>query len=429
MQQPRVAVFERVMLGALAPVAYVALVCPPSALLSGRVLHAPPSLRSASFLRRTPGLWMQDPSKDLADPAGNLPAPVWQPKVLMSASLIQDRLRSQLAFDATSDDAVWLLLLAVFWPILLCLNMTVSATRAVEGLITLLNHMHGTQAQPGIPTVYVPRGGGSELLLPVQCKQEALDTSLLQLEVGLRKAVTEEDYAAAHTIQTKIRAIQDSKIDDMAKQLLKKSWKMRREQRSQAAARPDVATLQQRLEAAVNGEDFQKAADLQKQIEQQPAPARADLDFLEWDVRQRVSQMFVAEMLQRQDPIQNLTLTLNELVEVEHYEAAAEVYAELKELERLQEQQKMLSTLVVALKRQREIDMDRQIKELVRQEIWGLRHSQLLKQEAERHCKKESGSSWSPWVASPSQPPLDFPRFEKFSQLQDMHFAHFNQTS
>ena len=374
---------------------------------------------------------MQDPSKDLADPAGNLPAPVWQPNVLMSAWLMQDRLRSQLAFDATSvDDAVWLLLLAVFWPFLLLLNMTVSATRAVEDFITLLNHIHGAQAQPGIPTVYVPRGGGSGLLLPVQCKQEALDTSLLQLEVALRKAVIEEDYATAHTIQTKIRAIRDSKIDDMAKQLLKKSWKMRREQRSQAAAPPDVATLQQRLEAAVNDEDFQKAADLQEQIEQQPAPsARADLDFLEWDVRQRVSQMFVTEMLQRQDPIQNLTLTLNELVEAEDYEAAAQVHAELKELQRLQEQQKMLSTLVVALKRQREIDVDRQIKELVRQEIWDLRHSQLLKQEAERHCKQESGSTWSPWVASPSQPPLDLPRFEKFSQLQDIHFAHFNQTS
>jgi protein-arginine kinase activator protein McsA len=422
---------------AFAPAAPVALAGQTSVLIGARpFIHRPAPLsmplRTRTAARLAP--CMQDPSKqDAKSQAGpsqlNAHAPGSRPPAAWPASApepiwqVHENLRS-LAFDVTTvDDALWLALLSVCWPFLLVLNVSMSTMRMLEEFIVLLQHLYGKQdPNPSIPTVYMPRHG-SPLLLPMKSStSEAMDFDLLQLEVRLKKAVNDEDYATASAVQATIKALTDRQTDALAKELLKGSWRMqRREVKNDRGARGDAGTLQSRLEAAVCAEDYAEAAQLQKQMQQVPDTPRADVEWLVWDVKQRASQMFITDMLKRQDPIQNLTMTLEELVDMEDYETAAHVHDELQELRRLADQQALLKTLAAGVQRQRELAVDRRITEVVRQEIRDLRHMQLLKNEIER---QQGHPTAGPPRRDGASPHLEgeASRFEKFSQLQRMHF-------
>ena len=312
-----------------------------------RILDKRPHWRATTH--RT-AQWMQDPSRQpLASPEDSLSRP---------ASHAKELLRS-LAFDATSvNETLWLALLAVFWPFLVLWSMAMSSVRTVEEFIVLLNHIHGEQS--GVPTVYVPQGKGPTRMLlgaATTPSSDSIDWTLLRLQVQLQDAVNKEDYATASSLQAAIKETEERSTNKLAKQLLKRTWRMRRERESKATKPLDASALEELIAAAVNEDDFERAAQLRDQLKDL-SPSRSEIELLEMDVKRRAVEMFIEETFARQDPILNLTKGIEELVAREEYEEAALLSKELTELKRVRDRKLLMEKLEMSLKRQRQFELD-----------------------------------------------------------------------
>jgi protein-arginine kinase activator protein McsA len=308
------------------------------------------------------------------------------------------------AFDAASiDDTLWLALLAVLWPLLVAWSMVLATARTLGGVLAVVQQVHGPQS---VPTVYLPpmqvlsRGAASRASArsftassaPTVSQSSSsssssrtgdMDWALLSAQVRLQTAISNEDYAAARAIKAEIDASQRRLTNLLAHQLQTSCTKMRQreeEERGKTRDQPvDVSRLQALIAAAVADEDFATAANLQKQLQRLPssgalapiAAHRADLTFLEWDVKRRANEMFIEYAAQRRDPIANLTATLDELIQDENFEDAAEVHAELLELQRERDRRDLLKMLRDDIIKQRIMQVVREQNnaEWVRREI------------------------------------------------------------
>jgi hypothetical protein len=307
---------------------------------------------------------------------------------------------NSLAFDATINDKLWLALLALVWPILVAISMVLATARTLGIVLVsstaVVQRLHDPQS---VPTVYLlpmqvpfrlegargrtrssiamsalPPGSTHPFFSASSCRPGSIDWVLVSAQVRLQTAIDNEDYAAARTIQAEIDASQRRQTNELAEQLLQRCSKMKQrqdEEKQKKHDRPlDVLQLQALIAAAVAEDDYATAANLQKQLQDLLHPSsgslapiaahRADLSLLESDVKRRANEMFIKYAAQRRDPVANLTAILDELIQDQNFEEAAQVHAELMEIQRERDQRELMKMLRDGVIKQRMMQVVRE---------------------------------------------------------------------
>jgi len=221
------------------------------------------------------------------------------------------------------------------WPLILVWKMVLASVRTLDEAAVIAQHIHSHQS-----TQY--------LTSPSSKGNNSLDWDLLRQQIQLSAAMNREDYDAALKIKAAIVALQSRRTNDLATQLLHMSSKMRKDINILRAAQNEsnLPSLQRLIQDAVEEQDFARAARLHKQLLElappPPPPPRADLEYLEWDTKKRVAQALANEKLLRQDPINDLTAHLAELLLEEDFRQAAKVHAELRRLQNDRDMQTLM---------------------------------------------------------------------------------------
>jgi protein-arginine kinase activator protein McsA len=234
----------------------------------------------------------------------------------------------------------WKALLALMWPLILVWRMVLATVRTLDEAAVIAQHIHAHQST-------------QHLASPSSIGNNSLDWDLLRQQIQLAAAMNREDYDAALKIKAAIAALQSRRTNDLATQLLHMSSKMRKDIKDIRAAQNEsnLSSLQRLIQDAIEEQDFARAARLHKQLLElappAPPPPRADLEYLEWDTKKRVAQALANEKLMRQDPMNDLTAHLAELLLEEDFRQAAKVHAQLRRLQNDRDMQALMHKVSV----------------------------------------------------------------------------------